>query len=97
MSTAPAAVRAAARYISPAVSEEGVAQLIEQLVLVPPEVAARNADRLAAAHDGAARIGRAGAAGAGGDDDASDAANDDADGQSGLLDRVPASIGASHA
>jgi Cof subfamily protein (haloacid dehalogenase superfamily) len=97
MSTAPAAVRAAARYIAPAVSEEGVAQLIEQLVLVSSEVATRNADQLAVAHDGAARVGRAGAAGAGGDDDASDAANDDADGQSGLLDRVPASIGASHA
>jgi hydroxymethylpyrimidine pyrophosphatase-like HAD family hydrolase len=54
MATAPAAVRAAARYIAPPVTEEGVAQLIEQLVLSSPEVAARNADALAAAHARAA-------------------------------------------
>jgi Cof subfamily protein (haloacid dehalogenase superfamily) len=50
MATAPAAVRAAARYVAPPVAEEGVAGLIEQLVLVSPETAARNADALAAAH-----------------------------------------------
>jgi Cof subfamily protein (haloacid dehalogenase superfamily) len=51
MRTAPAAVRAAARYIAPGVSEEGAAQLIEQLVLASAEIAARNADGLAAARD----------------------------------------------
>jgi Cof subfamily protein (haloacid dehalogenase superfamily) len=51
MSSAPAAVRAAGRYIAPPVSEEGAAQLIEQLVLASPVNAARNADELAAAHD----------------------------------------------
>ncbi|HEY3162794.1 MAG TPA: Cof-type HAD-IIB family hydrolase [Candidatus Limnocylindrales bacterium] len=50
MSTAPDPVRAAARYLAPPVEAEGVAQLIEQLVLVSPETAARNADALAAAH-----------------------------------------------
>ena len=50
MPSAPAAVRAAARYLAPPLAEEGVAQLIEQLVLVSPESAARNADALAAAH-----------------------------------------------
>ena len=45
---APAAVRAAGRYIAPDVRDEGVAQLIEQLVLASPEVAARNAAGLAA-------------------------------------------------
>ena len=51
MATAPAAVRAAARYIAPPVAEEGAAQVIEQLVLVSPEEAARNAGALADAHD----------------------------------------------
>jgi Cof subfamily protein (haloacid dehalogenase superfamily) len=52
MRSAPAAVRAAARYVAPPVDEEGAAQMIEQLVLASPETAARNADRLAAAHAG---------------------------------------------
>ena len=85
MRSAPAAVLAAGRYIAPAVTEEGAAQLIEQLVLVSPEVAARNAAGLAAAHDDPGR------------GDASDAANDEADGQNGPFERVPASIGASQA
>jgi Cof subfamily protein (haloacid dehalogenase superfamily) len=51
MRSAPAAVRAAGRYIAPVVAEEGAAQMIEQLVLASREVAARNADELAAAHD----------------------------------------------
>jgi len=51
MRSAPAAVRVAARYIAPPVSEEGAAQLIEQLVLASPETAARNAARLASARD----------------------------------------------
>jgi Cof subfamily protein (haloacid dehalogenase superfamily) len=50
MSGAPGAVQAAGRYLAPPVTEEGAAQLIEQLVLADPEVAARNADVLAAAH-----------------------------------------------
>ena len=50
MPAAPAAVRAAARYVAAPLAEEGTAQLIEQLVLVSPETAARNADALAAAH-----------------------------------------------
>jgi hypothetical protein len=52
MRSAPAAVRAAARYVARPVDEEGAAQMIEQLVLASPETAARNADRLAAAHAG---------------------------------------------
>jgi len=51
MATAPAAVRAAARYIAPPVADEGAAQVIEQLVLVSPEEAAQNAGALADAHD----------------------------------------------
>ena len=50
MPTAPGPVRAAARYLAPPVEAEGAAQLIEQLVLVSPETAARNGDALAAAH-----------------------------------------------
>jgi hydroxymethylpyrimidine pyrophosphatase-like HAD family hydrolase len=48
MPTAPGPVLAAARYIAPPLEEEGVAQLIERLVLVPPEEAARNAAKLVA-------------------------------------------------
>ena len=48
MTGAPDAVRAAARYLAPPIGEEGAAQLIERLVLVSPETAARNADALAA-------------------------------------------------
>jgi hydroxymethylpyrimidine pyrophosphatase-like HAD family hydrolase len=47
MPTAPAEVRLAARYIAPPVGEDGAAQLIEALVLAPPDEAARNAARLA--------------------------------------------------
>ena len=47
MPHAPAAVRAAARYIAPPLSEEGAAQVIEQLVLAPPADAARTVARLA--------------------------------------------------
>ncbi len=50
MPGAPLAVRAAGRYLAPPLAEEGAAQLIEQLVLVSPAVAARNADALARAH-----------------------------------------------
>ena len=50
MSGAPLGVRAAARYLAPPIADEGTAQLIEQLVLASPEVAARNSDALARAH-----------------------------------------------
>lgn len=52
MPTAPEPVRAAARYIAPPVGEEGVADLIERLVLAAPADAARAAARLAREHDG---------------------------------------------
>jgi HAD superfamily hydrolase (TIGR01484 family) len=45
--TAPEMVRAAARYVAPAADADGVAVLINALVLPPPEVAARNAVELA--------------------------------------------------
>jgi Cof subfamily protein (haloacid dehalogenase superfamily) len=48
MPTAPAAVRAVARYIAPPVGEEGVAALIESLVLAPPEAAREASRRLSA-------------------------------------------------
>ena len=48
MPTAPDPVQAAGRYVAPPLEDEGTAQMIEQLALASPEVAARNADRLAA-------------------------------------------------
>jgi Cof subfamily protein (haloacid dehalogenase superfamily) len=48
MPHAPGPVRAAARYIAPPLADEGVAQLIERLVLAGPDVAARASARLAA-------------------------------------------------
>ncbi|HUQ77688.1 MAG TPA: HAD-IIB family hydrolase [Patescibacteria group bacterium] len=50
MAGAPLGVRAAARYLAPPLADEGAAQLIEQLVLAAPAVAARNADALGRAH-----------------------------------------------
>ena len=50
MPSAPDPVRAAARYVAPPLADEGAAQLIEELVLASPEVAARNAAALARAH-----------------------------------------------
>jgi hydroxymethylpyrimidine pyrophosphatase-like HAD family hydrolase len=47
MATAPAEVQLAARYIAAPVAEDGAAQVIEALVLAPPDEAARNAERLA--------------------------------------------------
>lgn len=82
MPSAPDAVRAAARYVAPPLAEEGAAHLIEQLVLVSPEVAARNADRLAAAHD------------VPDDGHAWDAANDGRDGLDGPVERALALISA---
>ena len=49
MPTAPRAVRAVARYVAPGVAEEGVARMIEALVLAAPGDARRAAERLAAA------------------------------------------------
>jgi Cof subfamily protein (haloacid dehalogenase superfamily) len=51
MPSAPAPVRAAARYIAPPLAEEGAAQLIERLVLGGSVSAARHAAALAAKHD----------------------------------------------
>jgi Cof subfamily protein (haloacid dehalogenase superfamily) len=48
MPHAPAAVRAAGTYVAPPLAEEGVAQLIEELVLADPRSAARAASRYAA-------------------------------------------------
>jgi hypothetical protein len=47
MASAPEVVRAAARYVAAPVDEDGVAELIESLVLAPPEEAARNGARMA--------------------------------------------------
>ena len=47
MPTAPLAVRSVARYVAPPVADEGVAAMIEALVLPEPAVARRAADRLA--------------------------------------------------
>jgi hypothetical protein len=41
-------VRSVARYIAPPLADEGVAALIEQLVLAPPAAALRSARRLEA-------------------------------------------------
>jgi Cof subfamily protein (haloacid dehalogenase superfamily) len=51
MPSAPAPVRAAARYVAPPLAAEGAAQLVERLVLASPAAAARNAEALAAEHD----------------------------------------------
>ena len=47
MPTAPLAVRSMARYVAPPVADEGVATMIEALVLPEPSVARRAAERLA--------------------------------------------------
>jgi Cof subfamily protein (haloacid dehalogenase superfamily) len=47
MPTAPAAVQAAARYVAPPLEDEGVAQLIEALVLSGPTAARAASQRLA--------------------------------------------------
>jgi Cof subfamily protein (haloacid dehalogenase superfamily) len=71
MPSAPAPVRAAARYVAPPLAAEGAAQLIERLVLAGPATAARNADALAAEHDAMAAVD------AGDARDARDAANNE--------------------
>ena len=58
MPSAPAAVQAVARYIAPPLSEEGVASMIEALVLASPAAAANASRRLAeaaATHKAASR------------------------------------------
>jgi Cof subfamily protein (haloacid dehalogenase superfamily) len=54
MPSAPAEVRAVARYVAPTVDEDGAARMIEDLVLASPTRIQANARRLA----GAARAGR---------------------------------------
>ena len=49
MASAPADVRRVARYVTGPVEEDGAAELIEALVLAPPEEARRNAAHLAEA------------------------------------------------
>jgi len=53
MPTAPAEVLAVARYVAPPVGEEGVARMIEALVLASPASARRASERLARAHEAA--------------------------------------------
>jgi Cof subfamily protein (haloacid dehalogenase superfamily) len=53
MPTAPAQVQAAARYIAPPLAEEGVARMIEALILAPPARARRAAARMARAAEAA--------------------------------------------
>ena len=55
MPTAPVEVRAAARYVAPPLAEEGVARMIEALVLAPPAEA-----RAAAGTAGRGGVGRRG-------------------------------------
>jgi Cof subfamily protein (haloacid dehalogenase superfamily) len=87
MPSAPDPVRAAARYVAPPLADEGTAQLIEQLVLVTPKAAARNAEALAAAHPGGVAGGRP----------APDAPNDDGTAADLAGVPVPPLIGASRA
>jgi Cof subfamily protein (haloacid dehalogenase superfamily) len=51
MPTAPAEVRAVARYVAPRLEDEGAAQIIEQLVLADPSEALAASRRLAAEAD----------------------------------------------
>jgi hydroxymethylpyrimidine pyrophosphatase-like HAD family hydrolase len=51
MPSAPAGVQAVARYIAPALAEEGVARMIEALVLARPAVARLASQRMAEAAD----------------------------------------------
>jgi hypothetical protein len=48
MPTAPAEVRAAARYVAPPLEEDGASRMIEALVLAPPDAILANARRLEA-------------------------------------------------
>ena len=57
MPSAPAGVKAVARYVAPPVSDEGVATMIEALVLASPRDARANSERLAE-EAAAARAGR---------------------------------------
>ena len=48
MPSAPAEVRAAARYVAPPLEQDGAARMIEDLVLASPTAVLANAARLAA-------------------------------------------------
>ena len=87
MPSAPAPVRAAARYIAPPVADEGAAQLIERLVLASPASAARNAAALEAEHAALSARARV----------APGAANDEAVSRSGRTERIRTRIGARRA
>src|SRR4051794_8519197 len=63
MPTAPAEVRAVARYVAPSVSDEGVARIIEALVLAAPAEARAAAARPEAGAPAGARGGGAGLGG----------------------------------
>jgi Cof subfamily protein (haloacid dehalogenase superfamily) len=56
MPHAPQPVRAVARYVAPPLADEGVAQLIEELVLAAPAAAARSSARLVAEAKAAADL-----------------------------------------
>jgi Cof subfamily protein (haloacid dehalogenase superfamily) len=56
MPHAPRPVRAVARYVAAPLADEGVAQLIEQLVLAAPDAATRSSARLAAEARAAAEL-----------------------------------------
>ena len=87
MPSAPAPVRAAARYIAPPVADEGAAQLIERLVLASPASAARDAAALDAEHTALSARARV----------APGAANDEAVSRSGRTERTRTRIGARRA
>jgi Cof subfamily protein (haloacid dehalogenase superfamily) len=93
MPSAPAPVRAAARYVAPPLAEEGAAQMIERLVLAGPAAAARNADALAEEHDAMGALGRD----APDDLYAPDAANDEGTPRGESSERSPTPIGARRA
>jgi hypothetical protein len=65
MPTAPRDVRAVARYVAPALADEGVARMIEALVLASPRDARAASDRLAAEASAATAAMDADAAGTG--------------------------------
>jgi hypothetical protein len=63
MANGPAELRALARYIAPPVLDEGVAAIIEAIVLPRARVAARNARRLLATAVEAAEVAEPGRSG----------------------------------
>jgi Cof subfamily protein (haloacid dehalogenase superfamily) len=65
MPTAPLAVRAVARYVAPSLADEGVARMIEALVLASPDDARAASSRLAAEASAAVMAAQAAEAGSG--------------------------------